>query len=188
MIKKDFSVGMGKTNLVLIPIIVVVYVAMIALFKNLWGVKVDHNLGVFSFILIIIGGIIIHEAIHGFTWMKLGGISKDQIKYGFSWSSLTPYAHSKVPMKKSAYVIGAALPGIIMGVIPYIISLFIGNETLAFWGAFFTVVAAGDAMIIWLIRKVDSDALIEDHPTRAGCFVYEKDPNSSEVGAPNLAA
>ena len=188
MIKKDFSVGMGKTNLVLIPFMVVAYVAMIALFKNLWGVMVDHNLGTLSFILIIIGGVIIHEAIHGFTWMKLGGITKDQIKYGVQWKSLTPYAHSKVPMKKRPYVIGAALPGIIMGVIPYIISLGIGNPTLAFWGTFFTVVAAGDAMIIWLLRNVDSDALIEDHPSRAGCFVYENDPNASEVGAPNLAA
>jgi len=37
----------------------------------------------------------------------------------------------------------------------------------------FTIAAGGDFIVLWILRKTDSNNLVEDHPTRAGCFIYE---------------
>jgi hypothetical protein len=39
---------------------------------------------------------------------------------------------------------------------------------------FFTMAAGGDFLIINLIRKEKSSALVQDHPTEAGCYIYRK--------------
>jgi catechol 2,3-dioxygenase-like lactoylglutathione lyase family enzyme len=38
----------------------------------------------------------------------------------------------------------------------------------------FTMAAGGDFLIINLIRKEKSSALVQDHPTEAGCYIYRK--------------
>jgi hypothetical protein len=41
------------------------------------------------------------------------------------------------------------------------------------FGLLFTFAAGGDALVLWLLRGVAPHRLVEDHPTRAGCFVWE---------------
>jgi len=36
------------------------------------------------------------------------------------------------------------------------------------------VVAAGDFLIINLLRKENKDDFVEDHPSEAGCYIYRK--------------
>ena len=50
--------------------------------------------------------------------------------------------------------------------------------TLLALGIVFIVSAAGDIMIVWAIRKDPSDALVYDHPSEAGCYVYRKTAQS----------
>ena len=33
--------------------------------------------------------------------------------------------------------------------------------------------AGGDWLVLWLLRGVSPGAFVEDHPTRAGCYVLE---------------
>lgn len=33
--------------------------------------------------------------------------------------------------------------------------------------------AGGDWLILWLIRNVKAGSLVEDHPSKAGCYVLE---------------
>jgi hypothetical protein len=41
-------------------------------------------------------------------------------------------------------------------------------------GVFFISAAAGDIMVIWILRKESMETLVLDHPSEPGCFIYRK--------------
>lgn len=125
------------------------------------------------FLAVFILGIVLHELIHGFSWMLFGRKPLSAIKFGFQLKSFTPYAHCLEPMRANPYRIGTAMPGILMGILPAVVGVINGNGWLLAFGLLFITAAGGDFLILWLIRNVDGDTLVEDHPTNAGCYVIE---------------
>lgn len=87
---------------------------------------------------------------------------------------LTPYCHCKEPLNVRQYIIGAIAPAILLGIVPSIVAIMIGNPGLLLFGMFFTIAAAGDILIINLLRKENSSDLVQDHPSEAGCYIYRK--------------
>ncbi len=186
--KRDLSISMGKANLygiaLMIPaglLLALPYVARWgwAAFGNAWNTtlaldNVPVALGVFAV------GIVLHELIHGLSWTVFGKKPRSAITYGFKLKTLTPYAHCVEPMDVRAYRLGAAMPGLILGVLPWLAGVVSGNGPLLIFGLVFTLAALGDAMILWLIRGVAPGSLVLDHPTQAGCYVI--DPDGREGG------
>jgi hypothetical protein len=93
--------------------------------------------------------------------------------FGFQWKTFTPYAHLKEPVDVTAYRIGAFMPGFILGMLAYILSLMLGDGNLFWFSLVHTSAAGGDWLILWLIRNLKRGTLVEDHPTRAGCYAIE---------------
>lgn len=155
-------------------------------FYLIWGdefnaKKIIDNLGLqglsIKFIIIfsaIILGIIAHELIHGITWARYTEKGFKSIKFGVIWKMLTPYCHCKEPLKVKQYIIGAIAPAILLGILPSFISIIIGHSGLLAFGIFFTASAAGDILMINLIRKENKDDLVQDHPSEVGCYIYRK--------------
>lgn len=121
----------------------------------------------------LIGGIIVHELIHGVTWAVAGRKPWSAITFGVQWKTLTPYAHVKEPLPVGPYRLGAAMPGLLLGGLPVALATITGSGWLLAFGLLFTFAAGGDALVLWSLRGVRGDALVEDHPTRAGCYVLE---------------
>ncbi len=131
------------------------------------------------FLPLFIAGIAAHELIHGVSWKLAAGLPFEKIKFGFQIKTLTPYAHCTVPIAKSSYVVGTLMPAGVLGFIPFIISLINGNGWILVFGILFTFAAVGDFLIVWLIRFVPWNKLVEDHPVNAGCFVYHSEKAGS---------
>lgn len=180
-IKKELTASGVKLNLILIPFIVAVCVAMDELYGYFWGSIYDYNLSGWSMMVIIIIAVVVHEALHGFTWMFAGNLQLSDIKYGIMWKALMPFAHSKKPLSKRAYQLGAVMPGIVLGIVPYVGGLLMGQTEVAFIGMIMTLCAAGDVWILWAIRKEPVDALILDHPSKAGCYVVAPAEDSASI-------
>lgn len=119
--------------------------------------------------------VIIHELLHAIGWKLAGDLSFQDFKFGIAWKTLSPYCHATQPMSAHAYRIGAILPGILLGILPIIVATLIGDGFLAILGALLTAGAVGDVYVLWLLRDVPSDAMVIDHPSRAGCIVLCKD-------------
>jgi len=130
---------------------------------------------------LFVGGIVVHELLHGIGWALAGGKGWAAISFGFKLKSLTPYAHVEGPLEARAYRIGIALPGGALGLLPWGISLLVGHAPLHMFGVVFTAVAVGDAMVLWLLRGVPDDTLVEDHPDRVGCLLVEREGSPEEV-------
>lgn len=127
------------------------------------------------FLIAMILGIIVHELVHGLVWSLYAKQGFRSIRFGVLWKYLTPYCHCKEPLRVKHYIRGAIAPAIVLGVIPGILSIVLGNMMLLVFGIFFTVAAMGDFLIINLIRKEHPDALVQDHPSEAGCYVYREE-------------
>jgi len=121
----------------------------------------------------ILAGTYLHELIHATSFRRIGRASKAAVGIGVHWKVLTPYAWCKEPISAAAYRWAAVLPGIILGVIPFLVSLIVTEAWLAAWGIFFTLAASGDFLVLWLIRDLAPATWIIDHPSRCGCAIVE---------------
>ena len=172
--KRDLSISMTRANLVVMFMTIPVVILQFLCFILLHGMG---NLNLTSNPVILFGaillGVVIHELIHGISWVIFGGKPFSSIKFGFQWKTFTPYAHLKEPVEVNAYRLGAFMPGFILGILIYILSLVWGDGNLFWFSLVHTAAAGGDWLILWLIRHVQAGMQVEDHPTNAGCYVIE---------------
>ncbi len=120
----------------------------------------------------IVLGIVLHELIHGLTFLPFCKNGFKSIKFGFMKQYLTPYCHCKEPLKLKYYRIGVIMPAIILGFLPSVWAIITGNFYLLCFGIFFIMGAAGDFMILMTLKNENPEDLVLDHPSEAGCFVY----------------
>lgn len=124
--------------------------------------------------LVIIGGIVLHELIHGVTWSFFCKTGLKAIRFGIMWKSLTPYCNCLERLKIKQYIVGGIMPAVTMGFLPSIYSIITGNLTLFLVGFFFAFAASGDFVIIWMLRKENKNSFVLDHPKKIGCYVFDK--------------
>ena len=127
-----------------------------------------------SFLPAFLFGTILHELLHGVFFIAFGQVKLREIKFGINFKALSPYAHCKVPINITAYRLSVAAPGILLGIIPFIIALVLSNVWLAIFGIIFTVMAMGDFYIIWILRNYSSNIKVKDHETNCGCYIIEE--------------
>lgn len=141
--------------------------------RDQWNETVSAS----ALLIVVIPGmlvsIVLHEGLHALGWMLFGRVSPRAISFGFDRASLSPYAHVEVPMRATPYRIGAVLPLIVLGVLPFVWGMSAANGLAVMYGALMISAAVGDIFVLWVIRSVQSDAMVLDHPSRAGCYVRD---------------
>jgi hypothetical protein len=173
--KRDLSISMLRANLIPLLIGIPIAVAQLNLFVVLHGAiqgRLD-GASLLLFALVVAVSVVAHELIHGLTWQVVAKTTPATISYGFQWQTLTPYAHLSGQIEVNAYRLGGMMPGLLLGIIPYLLSLALGNVPLLVFSVIHTLGAGGDWLILWLLRKVPPGTLVEDHPSRAGCYVFD---------------
>ncbi|MGJ7031217.1 DUF3267 domain-containing protein [Niabella hirudinis] len=125
-------------------------------------------------LLVLVAGIVVHELIHGLTWALFARNGRRSIKYGVLWKYVTPYCHCNEPLEVRHYVLGALMPAVILGILPSIAGIITGNFYVLVTGIFFVMAAAGDFMIIYLLRGEKRSNRVLDHPNEAGCYIYRQ--------------
>ena len=170
--KRDLSISMERANMLIlftsIPVVILQYVIYNLVHR---GGRMDVTWNIVIFILAILLGVVVHESIHGLTWAIFGRKPFSAVQFGFQWKTFTPYAHLKEPVEVNAYRLGAFMPGFILGILTYLLSLISGSGDLFWFSLIHTATAGGDWLILWLIRSVKAGSLVEDHPSNAGCYV-----------------
>ena len=128
------------------------------------------------FLLSILALTVIHELIHGLFYSLACKSGFSSIEFGIVWEMLTPYCTCAEPMNKKGYLIALLMPGIILGVIPALITMFTGNVSLFALAVIMILGAGGDLLICYMILKghFSIDAVFLDHPYEVGTVVFEK--------------
>jgi hypothetical protein len=172
--KRDLSISMARANIIVLFTSIPVALLQFLLFTMIHGIeKLGTTWDFTLLIVVVLVSVLVHELIHGLSWVIFGRKPFSAIKFGFQWKTFTPYAHLKEPVEVNAYRIGGFMPGFILGILPYVLSLLFGDGNLFWFSLIHTAAAGGDWLILWLIRNVRRGVLVEDHPTNAGCYVLE---------------
>src|SRR5688500_5158597 len=121
---RDLSISMARANVIVLFISIPVIILQFALFLRLHGIQGLRPAwsSILLILAVLLGGVI-HELIHGISWMIFGRKPFSAIKFGIQWQTFTPYAHLKEPVEVNAYRLGAFLPGFLLGILTYILSL-----------------------------------------------------------------
>ena len=172
--KHDVSISMAKANIYGVIFALPTAIVQIAGFALVHGVAAfEPQWNIALLVIFVAAGILVHELLHGLSWALFGRKPLTAVKFGFMWKTITPYAHFKEPLEVNIYRLGIFMPGLVLGILPYFIAIFTGSGDL-FWFSFLhTTAACGDWLVLWIIRSVKAGSLVEDHPTNAGCYVYE---------------
>jgi hypothetical protein len=165
----------GRMLVLVVPPLAVLAAAYVAAWG--WGALL-RGFGQFirwtSLIPALIIGVPLHEVIHGLAWAAFGRKPLKAVKFGFQVKTLTPYAHLPITIRAGAYRWGAAMPALVLGLLPFLIGLATGLGWFALFGLFYLLAAGGDLVVLWVMRSLPAGALVLDHPSRAGCLVYEE--------------
>ena len=176
--KNTFVFASGKANLYVFIISCCIVVLCLFLFFMVWKSSLflsGFSLNIIQFISILSVGLVIHELLHGAIWALWTPEGVKSIKFWIKFSALTPYCHCKEPLKVKHYKIGIISPLIILGIIPLIVSLIIGNRIIYFYGMLFSCMASGDIIVLFLLWKLGHNRYVSDHPTKMGFTLLEND-------------
>lgn len=138
-------------------------------FEPLFG---NPLVGLFVFLVVLIGGIIVHELIHGFVFAAFAKDGFKSVKFGILREMLTPYCHCKEPLRLKHYVLAALMPTILLGIVPAALAVVIGNLPLLIFGVFLISGGGGDILLVYAMRNERKGTLIEDLPSECGFYAY----------------
>ncbi len=186
--KRELTIDAVKANIYALAFALPFMLVMIAVYVWVWhsyytfdgimyALKNSRQLLLLSplvFLTVFLGGVLVHEFIHGITWAVFCKRGFASIRFGIIWKAVTPYCHCKEPLKAWQYLVGGLMPAILMGFVPAIWGIVAHNIWLFAFGVFFTMAAGGDFLVAWMLRNESADTLVQDHPKLIGCIVYEE--------------
>ena len=118
---------------------------------------------------IVLPLIVIHELLHGLFYSIFSENRFKSLKFGFVPKKLIAYCDCTEVLRINHFIIGAIMPLILMGLIPTIISLFIGNIILLYWGMLLIAVSYVDLWgVLKLLKEKKDGWIIFNSPEMAG--------------------
>ena len=120
---------------------------------------------------------ILHELIHGITWSFFAKNHFHSIDFGFIWSSFSPYCTCSEPLKKWQYLLGTAMPTLVLGGGAAVVSVMTNQLLLFILAEFMIISGGGDFLIIlksMLYHTDKQESVYCDHPYECGFVVFEK--------------
>lgn len=114
---------------------------------------------------------LLHEGIHILAMFVFAGAPPSSIRFGFRPKDGVLYVHTDRPMTARAYRTVLLLPAIIQGVLPIAFGTVADTAWIVLYGYVMLVSAIGDLAVFQLIRPLDGEDLVRDHPTGIGCLV-----------------
>lgn len=127
--------------------------------------------------LLILCLIIVHELIHGITWAVFAENHFHAIDFGIIWNSFSPYCTCSNPLKKWQYLLGVAMPTLVLGGVGAVAAVKT-NQLLLFLAAEYMILSGGgDFLIILkgLLYPTDKKENVYcDHPYECGFVVFDK--------------
>ena len=121
--------------------------------------------------------VVTHELIHGVTWGRFARGGLRDVEFGFVARYLSPYCTCTTPLPRRAYLLGGLMPLIVLGLVPLCVALVAGSPPLLAVGVLMTLAAGGDMLVVLRVLAHRTDAVesvVYDHPTQAGCVVFER--------------
>lgn len=175
--RRDLTIDMNKANLFAILLVIPFSVVGLGVYYLVHRKLDFSSISLGGVAIAILALTVVHELIHGACWSIFTPHHFRDVAFGIMQSTFTPYCVCLVPLKKGQHVFGTVMPLILLGIVPMIVGIAIGNLGVLLVGIFMCVGAAGDILIIRMVlgyRSCANEVVYMDHPTDAGGVVFER--------------
>lgn len=118
-----------------------------------------------------------HEAIHGLVWGICAKRRFRAVEFGFIKEYLTPYCTCTDPLGKWQYVLGAAMPTVVLGIAPAVAAAFAHSPLLLAIGLAMVLGGGGDMLVIYKLlgHRCRGEAVYYDHPCECGIVAFVRE-------------
>lgn len=127
--------------------------------------------------LLVLALTVLHELIHGITWGIFAKNHLHSIAFGIIWRSLSPYCTCSEPLRKWQYLLGTAMPTLLLGVGLAVAAVISDQLLLLFLAEIMLLSGGGDFLIVLKILYSPTEkkeSVYCDHPYECGFVVWEK--------------
>ncbi|MCL2447123.1 MAG: DUF3267 domain-containing protein [Oscillospiraceae bacterium] len=121
-------------------------------------------------------GIVVHELLHAVFYLPYTKNGFKSLKIGFKLSHA--YCECTEIMRTNQAIVSLMAPLIILGIIPAIVAVIIGNAYLLIFGIFFTVAGSADTQIFLSIFKNRKITWFEDKASILKFYVHKPIQNN----------
>jgi len=169
---KEIILDLKKVNLISVLFSVLILTFQILFYQQITSQSnVTLNLKTIGIItLAFIGGIILHELIHGICFAQYAKKGFKAIKFGIIWKHFVIYCHCDEPLNVNPYRLSLIMPAVILGIIPSLIAYITHSFPLLFWSCLMLIGALGDFICLWMMRSFNNSIEIMDHPNKIGFY------------------
>lgn len=178
--KRELTIGVLRANFLAVVVMLPFMVLAAYMFWLFSGADISYTLGNFSFIVFILAYmllIVLHEGIHGLTWGCFARNHLHSISFGVIWKAVTPYCSCIEPLTKKQYILGSAMPTLILGFGLAAISMLTDDFLLFVLAECMILGGGGDFLVILKIlmnKPGGKHAIYLDHPYECGVILFEK--------------
>ncbi len=149
------------------------------IYDNVNGFDLDRISlgGAVALPLLILCLFMLHELIHGITWGYFAKKHFHSIDFGIIWSSFSPYCSCSEPLRKWQYLLGTAMPTLVLGGGGAVVAVMTDQLLLFFLAEYMILSGGGDFQIIlksMLYHTDKKESVYCDHPYECGFVIFEK--------------
>ena len=178
--RRDLTIGVVKANFIAVAVMLpFMAVEIVGFFLALpegrtasLGISMGSWLGLCLALLLLCA---VHEAIHGLFWGICAKKHFHSIRFGIILSALTPYCTCSETLTKGQYVVGAAMPTVLLGFLPAGVAAGISSPWLLCLSVFMTLGGGADFYVIMRMlcyRPKQKEVLFYDHPYECGVVAF----------------
>ena len=172
---KEKVLDMKRVNWSVIPIMTLLGVGSVLLYQVCHGTSYREELYHYPsrliFLMVAVAGmILLHELIHAFCFALYAKHGFRHIKLGFKWNYLAPYCHCGEAVKVWQYGVAVLMPTLLLGFIPLLTGLAVGNFCVYLAGMLLVGGGIGDMLVFSLLRSIPKNAAVIDHPDKVGFY------------------
>ncbi len=173
---QDLTIGIVKAN-VLAVVIILPFIAALLIWYIWVNGELLSDLSPLNLVLLPVVSIllvVVHELIHGLVWGCFAPSGFQAIKFGVIWSALTPYCTCADPLSKGQYLLGGAMPTLILGFGLGAVAVFTGQSFLLCQALLMILGGGADfCIILKLLRhKPLGETIYCDHPYECGVVAF----------------
>ena len=173
--RSSTSMPLSRAYVVTLVLSAVVFLLFRAVYSRLWGhaayLAVWNRLYTAPFVAALLGGLLVHEALHGVGLVVFGRVPPAALRFGFQWLPPAAFCTTDAAIEAHAYRKAALTPAVLLGLLPLLVALMANRGGLALWSVIMLVTCGSDFAAIWAMRSVPRGARVVDSPVEAGCVI-----------------
>ena len=123
---------------------------------HVWGLGpwlLRYVMWLLIFVAALLVGVFVHEGLHGVAIVLLARGGWRSLEFGFDRKTLSPFAHSRVPLRAWQMTVVCLAPLVGLGLLPAVAAVMEGSVFVYALSVIFIVASGGDMLYVGMLAR-----------------------------------